>query len=210
MTTQCQLVLATHNPGKLRELRALLPRTIKTIPAAALGITLPEETGTTFLENALLKARAVAHAAGLPALADDSGLEVDALGGAPGVFSAYFAHRQATDTENVAKLLAVLCDVPPEQRRARFRAVVVVAFPNGHFLTGEGTLEGYITTAPRGTHGFGYDPVFCPLQETRTLAEMSPEEKNRLSHRAQAVRNLLTALQQYCQATTGSAVEEQE
>ncbi len=190
-------VLASANSGKLRELAALLaPAGFELVSQAALGIEPVPETGTTFLENALLKARHAAAAAQLPALADDSGLEVDALGGRPGVWSARFAHSGASDAENLARLLAELEDVPEPRRGARYQCVVVWvrAADDPAPLTGEGTWEGRIALNSRGSGGFGYDPAFIPAGERRTAAELSPEEKNRVSHRAQALAQLVAAL----------------
>jgi len=195
--TKRRIVLASANPGKLRELRALLPACIEVVSAVDLGITLPPETGQTFAENALLKARAAARATGLIALADDSGLEVDALGGRPGVRSARYAGEKATDEENIALLLQELRSVPSERRTARFRAVIALVAPDGREALAEGTVEGRITDRPRGQHGFGYDPVFQPLSQERTFAEMTEEEKNRLSHRARALEQALTILRDW-------------
>lgn len=191
-------VLASANPGKLRELAALLaPAGFELLSQAAFGIDSVPETGTTFRENALLKARHAAAAAGLPALADDSGIEVDALGGRPGVFSARFAGEGASDAANLARLLAELAGVPEERRGARYRCVVtwVRAADDAAPLSGEGTWEGRIALAPRGSGGFGYDPAFIPAGGQRTAAELSPAEKNKVSHRAQALARLVAALE---------------
>ncbi len=192
-----RVVIASANPGKLREFRALFPPCIELVSAGELGVALPPETGATFAENALLKARALAQATGLIAVADDSGLEVDALGGRPGVLSARYAGEGATDAQNVARLLEELRDVPPERRTARFRAVVALVAPDGREALCEGTVEGRITLQPRGEQGFGYDPVFEPLGLGRTFAEMTVEEKNRLSHRAQAAAKAVKLLQEW-------------
>lgn len=189
-----QVVLASSNPGKLRELQALLPADIEVVSATDAGVVLPPETGSTFAENALLKARAAAEQAGMIAIADDSGLEVDALGGEPGVHSARYAGPQASDADNIALLLKRLEGVPTERRTARFRSVVALVAPDGCEFLGEGVLEGQIVVEPRGSGGFGYDPVFQPLGESRTIAEMTLEEKNRVSHRAQALRQAVEAL----------------
>jgi XTP/dITP diphosphohydrolase len=184
------------NPHKLAELRALMDGTgldlvsLSDVP----GAVAPEETGATLVENARLKAQAAVALSGLPALADDTGLEVDALGGRPGVHSARFAGPRATDADNIARLLEELRDVPHERRTARFRTVFVVRDPQGGELAAEGALEGRIASAPRGQAGFGYDPVFEVAGFGRTLAELEPDEKNRHSHRALAARNLLIAL----------------
>jgi len=193
MKARC-LVVATSNPGKLRELRALLPAEFELVTAEHAGIVLPPESGSTFEENALIKARAAAQQTGLLALADDSGLEVDALGGEPGVQTATYAGARASSEENIRLLLEKLRGVPDDRRSARFRAVVAVVSPDGRTLTGEGVLEGRITSEPRGSEGFGYDPIFQPLGQTRTLAEMTLEEKNLLSHRAQALRHVVPTL----------------
>ncbi|MCX2726164.1 RdgB/HAM1 family non-canonical purine NTP pyrophosphatase [Thermomicrobium sp. 4228-Ro] len=195
--TKPRIVLATANPGKLREFRSLLPSCIDVVSAAELGIDLPPETGHTFAENALLKARAVARASGLIAIADDSGLEVDALGGRPGVHSARFAGEGATDAQNVAFLLEQLRGLPPTRRTARFRAVIALVAPDGHEALAEGTVEGTIVEAPRGQRGFGYDPIFRPLSEEHTFAEMTLEEKNRISHRARALERATAILREW-------------
>jgi len=191
-------VLASANPGKLRELTALVaPAGFELLSQSALGIDPVPETGTTFLENALLKARHAAAAAQLPALADDSGVEVDALGGRPGVWSARFAHPGASDAANLARLLAELDGVHEPRRGARYQCVVVWVrtADDPAPLIGQGTWEGRIALAPRGSGGFGYDPAFIPTGEQRTAAELSPEEKNRVSHRAQALAQLVAALE---------------
>jgi len=192
-------VLASANPGKLRELTALLaPYGFELVSQAALGIEPAPETGATFLDNALLKARHASAAARLPALADDSGIEVDALGGRPGVWSARFAHPGASDAANLARLLEALEGVPEPRRSARYRCVVVFVrtADDPAPLTGEGTWEGRIALEPRGSGGFGYDPAFVPAGERRTAAELAPEEKNKVSHRAQALRALVAALEE--------------
>ena len=191
-------VLASANPGKLRELAALLePRGFELVSQAALGIDPVPETGTTFLDNALLKARHAAQRAQLPALADDSGIEVDALGGRPGVWSARFAAEGASDAANLARLLEELEGVPEARRGARYRCVLVWVrnADDPAPLIGEGTWEGRIALTPRGSGGFGYDPAFVPAGERRTAAELSAEEKNQVSHRAQALRALVAALE---------------
>lgn len=193
-----RLVLATHNRGKVRELERLLataglPLAVTTLDAFP-TVVLPEETGATFLENARLKAVAVARQTGLPALADDSGLCVDALGGRPGVHSARYAGPDATDAANNARLLAELAGVPAERRTARFRAVVVLALPDGRWTWAEGETRGRILEAPRGTGGFGYDPLFLSDELGMTFAEAGLEAKNRVSHRSRALRALLPAL----------------
>jgi XTP/dITP diphosphohydrolase len=193
-----ELCVASDNAGKLAELTRLLAGTAwRVLPQRACGVTPVEETGETFLENALLKARNAAAISGRPALADDSGLEVDALRGAPGVRSARYAGDHATDADNTAKLLATLREIPAKERSARFRCVIVL-LRHAHDpapIVCEGVWEGGIATAPRGTHGFGYDPVFLPAGSRLTSAELAPEEKDRASHRGQALRQLLPALE---------------
>ncbi len=189
-----RLVLASGNRGKIREIQALLaPHGVRVLPQTAFAVPEIEETAPTFVENALLKARNAARHSGLPALADDSGLEVDALAGAPGVYSARYAGPGADDRLNNAKLLETLEGFEGEERRARFRCVLV--FLRHSYdpspLIAEGTWEGLIATEPRGKGGFGYDPLFYLPELGRTAAELPPEEKNRLSHRGQALRQLL-------------------
>jgi XTP/dITP diphosphohydrolase len=192
-----RVVLASSNPGKLRELAALLaPLSLTLIPQGALGIAAVPESGATFLANALLKARHAAQCAQLPALADDSGLEVDALGGRPGVRSARFAGEGASAGDNLRQLLAELRDVPPPRRQARYQCVIVLvrSAADPQPLIARGSWEGQIATAPRGGGGFGYDPVFVPAGEQRSAAELDCVEKNALSHRARALRALVAML----------------
>jgi XTP/dITP diphosphohydrolase len=191
-------ILATANPHKVDELRAILAAAgadvvLEPLPA---GVAMPEETGATFLANARLKARAVAEATGRTALADDSGLEVDALGGEPGVLSARWAGvaGAGADAANNAKLLAELAGIHGPNRRARFRCVLVLAAPDRPEVTTQGAIEGFIATEARGPGGFGYDPLFHPEGDARSLAEYAPGEKNRVSHRGQAARRLLETL----------------
>jgi XTP/dITP diphosphohydrolase len=184
------LVLATLNAGKARELTALLgdvPYEVRAL-AELPGAALPEETGDSYRANALLKARAAARRTGAWALADDSGIEVAALAGAPGVRSARFGGPGLDDARRCALLLEALRGVPPEQRAARFRCVVAVVDPAGREHTTEGVVDGVITDAPRGKHGFGYDPLFFYPPLGRTFAELSPDEKARVDHRGRAVR----------------------
>lgn len=207
-----RVVLATGNAGKLREFAALLaPAGFSFEPQSAFGIEPPEETGDTFLANALLKARYAARHSGLPAMADDSGLEVDALGGAPGVRSARYAEDAAEaagaaiprDEANWRKLLGALAGVPEAGRRARFRCCIVLVrdADDPSPLVGEGAWEGRILEAPRGSGGFGYDPVFAPIDGAgaasggRSVAELEAAAKNLHSHRAAALRALLAAWQ---------------
>jgi len=188
-----RLVIATANPGKLREFRALLTGLpFDPISQASLGVNPIPETGTSFSANALLKARHAAAATGLAAIADDSGLEVDALGGAPGIYSARYAGEAADEAANNAKLIAALAGVPGPLRRARYRcALVFVKRPaDDSPLTAEGMWEGFILEAPRGTRGFGYDPYFWLPELGASAAELDPAEKNRRSHRGTALRSL--------------------
>ena len=188
-----KLVLASNNPGKLREIQALLPARFEVVSQATLKIPEAEEPHPTFLENALAKARHASRAARLPALADDSGLCVPALGGEPGVHSAYYAGREGSreerDARNNRKLLAELKD----DRKAYYCCVMVFIRHPGdpRPLVAEGLWHGEIARAPRGSGGFGYDPLFVVPQLQKTAAELDPREKNRLSHRALALRNLL-------------------
>lgn len=187
-----RLVLASRNPGKLAELRGLLSGLPVEIVAAE-GAPQVEETGATFAENAILKARAAAAWSGDWALAEDSGLEVDALGGRPGLYSSRYAGPGATDADRNARLLAEMASIPEPERSARFRCVAALAAPDGRVWTREGTCEGRIALAPRGSHGFGYDPIFL-LPDGRTMAELPPEEKARVSHRARAMEAIVDLL----------------
>lgn len=184
-----KLLVATNNPGKVQEYKELLaglPVEI-TFPAEEGLVLEVEESGTTFAENAGIKALAFAQASGLLTLADDSGLEVDALNGAPGVRSARYAGPGANDIDRYRKLLSALRDVPAEKRSARFRCVIALAWPDGSIHTADGTCEGNIGFTPRGGHGFGYDPIFVvDGYGGQTMAELSPKIKNQISHRAQA------------------------
>lgn len=184
-----RLLLATRNKGKVRELRALLLGTgidvtdLTEFP----GVSLPAETGSTFAENALLKAKAAASGAGMWALADDSGLEVEALGGAPGVRSARYAGEDATDQQNNELLLQRLAGVPEERRGARFVSAVALCGPSGQCMVREGYCSGVVARAPRGSGGFGYDPLFYVPAEGMTYAELPAPRKNEISHRARAL-----------------------
>lgn len=194
------VVLATANPDKAKDIAAIMA-------AAAVGVRLvprpdhvPEvaETGETLVENARLKAVALSAATGRPAVSDDTGLEVEALGGAPGVWSARYAGEGATYADNVSKLLAELDALPDRggERRARFRTVAMLSLPDGREVWTEGVVDGHITTVARGDFGFGYDPVFVPDEgDGRTFAELLPEEKHAVSHRGRAFRALAAALQ---------------
>ncbi len=192
-----RVVLATGNPGKLRELRALLAGTpVQLVGQTELGIGMVEETGLTFVENAIIKARHAASQSGLAAIADDSGLEVDALDGRPGVHSARYAGREAGDGENNARLLSELADVAPAKRTARYRCVLVLlrSANDPAPLICEGVWEGRIADSPCGENGFGYDPLFLVDDLQMTAAQLSPELKNQLSHRGQALRKLVAAI----------------
>ena len=188
-----RLVLATGNGGKADELRALVGEwgSVETLDLRAFpAVTLPEETASSYAGNAALKARAVAAATGLPALADDSGLEVEALGGEPGVRSARWAGPGATDAERIAKLLGALAGVPAPARGARFCCVVALAWPDGRLETAAGTCDGRIASLPEGRAGFGFDPVFVADEIGHSLGRATPVEKQRISHRARAMRRL--------------------
>jgi len=188
-----KLVLATRNPGKVRELAAALQgRPVEPVSLAEYpGLPPVVEDGTTFLANAVKKAGAVLRLTGEIVLADDSGLLVDALEGAPGVYSARFAGPGADDAANNALLLSRLGEVPPRRRRARFYAVLALALPDGRLFTVDGSCEGTILTKPRGEGGFGYDPLFYLPEYGKTMAELSPELKNRVSHRGRAMARLV-------------------
>jgi XTP/dITP diphosphohydrolase len=191
-----RLVVATGNPGKLREFAALLAGVVdEVLPQSHFGVTAVEETETTFVGNALLKARHAAAVTGLPALADDSGLEVDALGGAPGVYSARYAGDQATDEANNAKLLHAVSALP-DPLTARYRAALVLvrSADDPSPIVAEGVWEGAIGRTRQGSGGFGYDSLFLIDEGARTAAELPSEEKNRRSHRALALQQLLALL----------------
>ncbi|AMN48291.1 nucleoside-triphosphate diphosphatase [Steroidobacter denitrificans] len=192
-----RVVLATGNPGKLQELQALLaPLGFEVLPQSAFTAVPAAETGLSFVENAIIKARHAARASGLPAIADDSGLEVDALHGAPGIYSARYAGAQASDLDNLRKLVDQLRDVPLAQRTARYRCAL--AYLRWDLdpapLLCQTRWEGLIVETPRGAGGFGYDPVFELPGRGLTVAELSAEEKNRLSHRGRALQTLVACL----------------
>ncbi|TPQ20287.1 RdgB/HAM1 family non-canonical purine NTP pyrophosphatase [Streptomyces sporangiiformans] len=195
-----RLILATRNHGKITELKAILA-------AAGLSHDLVgadaypdapdvKETGVTFAENALLKAHALAQVTGLPAVADDSGLCVDVLGGAPGIFSARWSGSHGDDRANLALLLDQLSDVPDEHRAAHFACAAALALPDGTERVVEGRLRGTLRSEPAGANGFGYDPILQPDGDTRTCAEMTPEEKNAISHRGKAFRELVPVVRE--------------
>lgn len=193
------LILGTRNRGKAREFQKLVE---------GLGFQIKDlnqfrdppvirETGSTFEENALLKARGIANWSGLPTLADDSGLEVDCLGGMPGVYSSRFAGERATDEDNNRKLLGLIMDIPREERTARFRCVLALATPDGQERVVEGSCEGLIIDEPRGDQGFGYDPIFYLPEYDATFAQLGPKIKNRISHRARAFQKMRSILRDY-------------
>jgi len=193
------LLLATANRHKVEEFRAIfstLPFTLFSLTDIGLDMDV-EETGTTFLENAELKAHAYAQASGMLSLADDSGLEIDALGGAPGVYSARFAGVDTPYEERFRLILKQLQGFPQDQRTARFRCVISIAEPSGYCRSVEGIVEGVIAEAPRGTNGFGYDPIFLIPELGKTTAELTPEHKNRISHRGQAARKAQKLLENW-------------
>ncbi|WP_224652765.1 RdgB/HAM1 family non-canonical purine NTP pyrophosphatase [Pectobacterium versatile] len=192
-----KVVLATGNPGKVRELASLLADFgLDIVAQTELGVDSAEETGLTFIENAILKARHAAQITGLPAIADDSGLAVDALGGAPGIYSARYAGVDASDQQNLDKLLLALKDVPDEQRRASFHCVLVYLrhAEDPTPIVCHGSWQGVLTHEAAGSGGFGYDPIFFVPALGKTAAELTREEKNAQSHRGQALRLLLDAL----------------
>lgn len=194
-----KIVFASGNPGKIREVAEILSDLhITVVPQKEFGIESPEETGSTFVENALLKARYAAAQSELPALADDSGIVVDALDGRPGVWSARYAGENATDQENVDKLLEEMADVLPTERGGEFHCAAVLVYPDEKVepLVVESTWRGEILRQGRGEGGFGYDPVFFDQRYQKSGAEMTPEEKNSVSHRGRAFRELRNLLQQ--------------
>ena len=195
------LVIATHNAGKLKEISALLePYGVKCLSAGSLGLPEPAETGTTFVENALIKARAASEASGMAALADDSGIAVDALGGRPGVYTADWAERQWFEGEPgrdwfmaMGKVEGMLQQIGPDaDRSCAFHCTLAVAWPDGEQAIYEGTAPGTLTWPPRGELGFGYDPVFVPKGRDQTFAEIDPSEKHTIGHRADAFAKLVT------------------
>ena len=192
-----KIVLASNNKGKVREFGEMLSTlNMEVVPQATFNIEDADETGLTFVENAIIKARHASTIAGLPAIADDSGLEVDFLNGAPGIYSARYSGVGATDEKNLFKLLEALKNVPEEQRTARFQCVLVYMrhAEDPTPLICQGTWEGIILTEPQGENGFGYDPIFYVPTHKCSSAQLSAEEKNKLSHRGQALKMLLTAL----------------
>ncbi|MFH8409459.1 RdgB/HAM1 family non-canonical purine NTP pyrophosphatase [Streptomyces sp. NPDC018019] len=195
-----RLILATRNAGKITELRAILAAAdldVELVGADAYpDVPDVKETGVTFAENALLKAHALARATGHPAVADDSGLCVDVLGGAPGIFSARWSGRHGDDRANLDLLLAQLSDIADGHRAAHFACAAALALPDGTERVVEGRLEGTLRHTPAGTGGFGYDPILQPLGDTRTCAELTPAEKNAISHRGKAFRGLVPVVRE--------------
>jgi XTP/dITP diphosphohydrolase len=192
-----RVVLATGNPGKLRQFSELLVESgLALVRQSDFGIEPPPETGSTFVENSLIKARNAARLTGLPAIADDSGIEVDALGGRPGLYSARYAGEGASDDQNLRKMLLEMENVPAGERTARYRSIIVYLrdADDPSPLIGEGVWEGAIATSPRGTGGFGYDPIFIPRGAAHTAAEMAVDQRNEQSHRGQASRSFLAQL----------------
>ena len=202
--TSAKIVLATGNPGKVREMSELLAEFgLTVLPQSDFNLVEADETGCTFIENAIIKARHAATLTGLPAIADDSGLAVDALQGAPGIYSARYAGANASDRDNLLKLLVALQDVPAAQRSARFHCVLVYMrhADDPTPLVCHGSWDGMITEQPSGEDGFGYDPIFFVPSEGCTSAELSKQRKGELSHRGQALNKLLATMQQQRQAT---------
>ncbi|MFJ4686091.1 RdgB/HAM1 family non-canonical purine NTP pyrophosphatase [Streptomyces sp. NPDC088789] len=195
-----RLILATRNAGKIAELKVILTEADlgHELVGAESYPDIPDvkETGVTFAENALLKAHALARATGLPAVADDSGLSVDVLGGSPGIFSARWAGRHGDDQANLDLLLAQLSDIADPHRGAHFTCAAALALPDGTERVVEGRLRGTLRFEPAGTHGFGYDPILQPDGETRTCAELTPDEKNAISHRGKAFRALVPVVRE--------------
>jgi XTP/dITP diphosphohydrolase len=195
--TGARLVVATHNPGKLREISELLqPFGVRVLSAAGLGLPVPDETGASFIANAEIKARAAADGAALPALADDSGLAVAALDGAPGIYSARWAADGkdfGAAMERVERELQARGAAAPERRGAQFVCALSLCWPDGHCESFEGTVAGTLVWPPRGDHGFGYDPMFLPAGHDLTFGEMEPAAKHAISHRADAFRQLTRA-----------------
>ena len=191
-----KLLLGTSNPGKINEFKQILqniPYRLTTLEEESCNIEVIE-TGKTFLENATLKATQYANATKLPCLSDDSGIEIDALNGRPGIYSARYGGHELSDDERVQLILEEMKNIPYENRKARFKASIVVAWPDGKILEKEATMEGIINFSPRGGNGFGYDPIFLLPEFDKTSAEIDPNEKNRISHRAKAIRKIIPLL----------------
>jgi XTP/dITP diphosphohydrolase len=202
-----RFIIATHNAHKLIEMRRILePLGIEAVTDTDLGIVLPEveETGTTFAQNAHLKAAAACEFSGLPAIADDSGLMVDALDGAPGVYSARYAGENGNDQKNNEKLLNALKEVPDEKRGAQFVSAICCVFPDGSTITADGVVRGSIGYEPKGENGFGYDPLFRTIEYPgKTSAEISDEEKDAISHRGKALRQFAPLLEDFLKKMNG-------
>lgn len=192
-----EAIIATHNPGKVKEFKEILePKGYDVKSLAEIGFTEEiEETGHTFEENAILKAEAVAKAVNKMVIADDSGLSIDNLGGRPGVYSARYAGEQKDDQANIDKVLSELKGIEKEQRTARFRCALAVSIPGEETKTVEGHVEGYIAEESRGEYGFGYDPIFIVKDKDKTMAELTSDEKNKISHRADALKKLSKLLE---------------
>lgn len=192
-----EAIIATHNPGKVKEFKEILePRGYDVKSLAEIGFTEEiEETGHTFEENAIMKAEAVAKAVNKMVIADDSGLSIDNLGGRPGVYSARYAGEQKDDQANIEKVLSELKGIEKEQRTARFRCALAVSIPGEETKTVEGHVEGYIAEEPRGEYGFGYDPIFIVKDKDKTMVELTSDEKNKISHRADALKKLSKLLE---------------
>ncbi|MGR0120506.1 XTP/dITP diphosphatase [Bacillus halotolerans] len=192
-----EAIIATHNPGKVKEFKEILePKGYEVKSLAEIGFTDEiEETGHTFEENAILKAEAVAKAVNKMVIADDSGLSIDNLGGRPGVYSARYAGEQKDDQANIDKVLSELRGIEKEQRTARFRCALAVSIPGEETKTVEGHVEGYIAEESRGEYGFGYDPIFIVKDKDKTMAELTSDEKNKISHRADALKKLSKLLE---------------
>ncbi|ASB61925.1 MULTISPECIES: XTP/dITP diphosphatase [Bacillus] len=192
-----EAIIATHNPGKVKEFKEILePKGYDVKSLAEIGFTEEiEETGHTFEENAILKAEAVAKAVNKMVIADDSGLSIDNLGGRPGVYSARYAGEQKDDQANINKVISELKGIEKEQRTARFRCALAVSIPGEETKTVEGHVEGYIAEEPRGEYGFGYDPIFIVKDKDKTMAELTSDEKNKISHRADALKKLSKLLE---------------
>jgi XTP/dITP diphosphohydrolase len=204
---RARMIVATRNAAKLREIASIYAHLNIELHSLADYVRIPEvrEEGLTYADNAAAKARTAAEATGLVALADDSGIEVDALGGAPGVHSARYPAADATDAERSARILSLLEGIPRDRRTARYRAAIAVARPDGTVRIFEGVCEGRVACSPRGTGGFGYDPVFVPEGAQETIAQAPPEFKNRISHRARALR----AAEPYLRELLGVGEKEQ-
>jgi len=202
MVNKKVILLATRNPGKVKEIKAILGNYGVDVVSLADFPDVPEvvEDGATFFDNAFKKAKEVSEATNMMVLSDDSGLEVDALGGRPGVFSARYSGKAGDDAANNEKLLKELEGIPEEKRTARFRCVMVLYHPSGKWISAEGSCEGRIAFKPSGTGGFGYDPVFYLDQYGKTMAELPPEEKNKISHRAKALQALKGKIKEFLES----------